>query len=137
MKLGAIFSVIMAVCLVVSTPSILSIYKVSAEVQKSTFYLLYITAFIFPVRFINILLIVGILRGAGNAEYALKIEMITMWLVGVPICAVGAFLLHLKVHEVFVLVTLEEWTKFALAVFKYKKGNWIKSLVCNVKQEPA
>lgn len=132
-RLCIIVSIVIAICLAFSSKYILSIYEVSKEVYMSTFYMLITTAFIFPIRFLNVLLIVGILRGGGDTSYALKIELFTMWLIGVPICYLGAFYLNLKVEEVFLIVTLEEIIKMVLSLRRYKSKKWIRNLVSNVK----
>lgn len=131
-KIALMISLVMAVGLVLSSKFILSFYTVSYEVYMNTWYMLIITAIILPVRFLNVLLIVGILRGGGDASYVLKVELATMWLIGVPICAVGALLLKLDVYQVFLLVTLEEITKCLISVKRFKSGKWIKNMTHNM-----
>jgi Na+-driven multidrug efflux pump len=49
----------------------LKLFNVSNEVKGSTLIMLYIVSFIFFVRFLGMVIIVGILRGAGDARSAL------------------------------------------------------------------
>lgn len=131
-KLCIGISVVMALSLALSSKFILKIYNISNEVYMNALYMILITAIILPIKFINILLIVGILRGGGDTSYTLKVELATMWLVGVPICALGGFVLNLEVYQVFLLVTLEEFAKCVLAVRRYKSNKWIKNLVTDM-----
>lgn len=128
MKVGIIMSIILAAALFASSSHILKIYDVSDEVYRNSLYMLYITAAIIPVRFINVMLIVGIFRGGGDTSYALKIELVTMWLVGVPICIIGAKFLNIDVYQVYLLVTLEEIIKCIISLKRYKSGSWIRNL---------
>lgn len=128
MRITVVLGILMGASICIFAPHILSIYKVSAEVLTSTKYLLYITGFLIPVRFIAVLLIVGILRGGGSSDIALKIELATMWGVGVPICFIGAVILKLPVYQVFAFVGIEEIVKCIGCLIVYKKGNWIKNL---------
>lgn len=131
-KLCIGISIIMGLALAGSSKAILSIYSVSSEVYTNALYMIFITAIILPVRFINVILIVGILRGGGDTSYILKIELATMWLVGVPLCAIGAFLLNIEVYQVFLLVTLEEVVKCIICVRRYRSHKWMKNLVTDM-----
>lgn len=131
-KIALLISLAMSVSLILSSKFILSFYTVSSEVYSNAWYMLIITALILPGRFLNVLLIVGILRGGGDASYVLKIELATMWLIGVPLCAWGALLLKLDVYQVFLLVTLEEIIKCIISVKRFKSNKWIKNMTCGI-----
>lgn len=107
---------------------ILSFFDVSLEVFTSSDNILMLSAIIFPVRFINILLIVGILRGGGDTKAALYFEMVTMWVLGVPMALVGAFLFKLNVEYVYGLVLIEEFIKFFCCIIRYRSFKWINNL---------
>ncbi len=128
-KIVFLLSLFMASALVLSSKHILNLYNISHEVYYNALYMLYITALIMPVRFVNCLLIIGILRGGGDTSYVLKIEMITMWFIGVPLCAIGALFMKIDVYQIFLLVTLEEVIKCIISVARYKSGNWMKNVV--------
>lgn len=132
-KISLLLSIVMGVLLALSAQFILSFYNISNEVYNSTWYMLIITALILPVRFINVLLIVGILRGGGDTSYVLKVELITMWLVGVPLCLFGALVLKLEVYQVFLLVTGEEMIKCVVSVMRYRSGKWMRKLIGDIQ----
>lgn len=134
MKISIITSIIMAFTLYLSTSSILSIYNISPEVRNIAKYMLYITALIMPIKFINVVLIVGIMRGGGDAKNALIIELATMWLIGVPICFFSAFILKLSTIQVFALVTLEEIVRVIICLKRYKADNWINNVTNTLKK---
>lgn len=123
-----ILSVFIGVVLVGASKYLLDIYNVSAVVRQSAFYMIVITAFALPTRFIGGILIIGILRGGGDTKYVLKAELLTMWLIGVPLCIIGALILKLKVYEVYTLVILEEVIKCAVTYKRYRSRKWIKSV---------
>jgi Na+-driven multidrug efflux pump len=121
-------SLIMGVFLAVTSPLILNFFEVSAMVRDSAQALLYMISIIFFIRVLGIMLVVGILRGAGDASRALLIETITMWLVGVPMILLGAFVLKLPVHYVYALAISEEIVKVALSLARLRSGKWIRNL---------
>ncbi len=114
--------------LAISTPLILSFFTVSSSVKKAAQIISYIIAFTFVIRVLNHVLIVGVLRGGGDAKYSLLIEAFTMWIIGVPLTIMGAFLFQLPVYMVYGLAIVEEICKCILCVSRLKSGAWVKNL---------
>ncbi|MCT4593603.1 MAG: MATE family efflux transporter [Anaeromicrobium sp.] len=123
-----VLSVIIGIILVISSKYVLKIYNVSDEVYMNAYYMIVITSIVLPARFIGGILIVGILRGGGDTKYVLRVEFMTMWFIGVPLCLIGAILFKLRIYEVYMLVTLEEVVKCVVSFTRYKSGKWIKNL---------
>ncbi|HHW48908.1 MAG TPA: MATE family efflux transporter [Clostridiaceae bacterium] len=115
--------------LAASSPLILSFFKVSAGVYESALWILYMTSVIMVARCFNIITIVGILRGAGDARFAFIAEGITMWFVGVPLSFIGACVLKLPVHYVVALVTVEEVVKSIIVLIRLFSNKWVKNVV--------
>lgn len=114
--------------LMIIAPMLLSFFNVSATVKSSSLIILYMISIIFLVRALGIMLIIGILRGGGDAKMALYIEGFTMWFIGVPLTILGAFVFHLPVYLVYGLAMLEEIFKCGLAIVRLKSGQWIKNV---------
>ena len=133
-KMSLAMSLVMGVMLYVSTPYILSIYNISSKVMHMTRYMMYVTAFAMPLKFINTLLIVGIMRGGGDAKTALAIELVTMWLIGVPICFVSAFVLNMNAEHVYALVLTEELVRVFVCMKRYNSGNWINNVTNEMRR---
>jgi len=108
---------------------ILTFFNVSDTVVHDSLMILYIYAATMGIRFFDHTLIVGILRGGGDAAYALKIEVLTMWLIGVPLAFAGAMLFKLPVYHVVALVTLEEIAKGVFGTFRLRSGRWINNVI--------
>lgn len=121
-------SIFLGLGLALSSPLILDLFNVSNEVRRSTLIMLYTISLIFFVRSTGLVIIVGILRGAGDARSALLIEGFTMWFIGVPLTIFGAFILKLPVHLVYALAILEEVAKFILGFMRLKSRKWINDV---------
>ncbi len=128
MKISVIISIFLGLCLALASPFILKLFNVSDGVRHSTLIMLYIISTIFVVRFLGLLIIVGLLRGAGDARAALMIEGFTMWFIGVPLTIMGAFLFKLPVHFVYALAILEEAAKLSLGLMRLKSRKWINNV---------
>ena len=128
MRVSLVVSIFLGLCMALATPLILSLFNVSNEVRNSTLIMLYTISLIFAIRFMGLVILVGILRGAGDAKSTLIIETATMWLIGVPLTILGAFVFRLPVHLVYALAILEEVVKFILAFKRLKSRKWINNV---------
>jgi putative MATE family efflux protein len=118
--------------LAASSRWILNFFNVSGPVRSDSLVILYFVSLIYFIRVFDIILIVGILRGGGDAKRALLIEGFTMWFVGVPLTIMGAFLFKLPVYTVYALAVWEEVFKCLFGVLRLKSGRWIKNVTHNM-----
>jgi len=123
--------------LAVTSPAILSIFNVSETVRYASQNIVYIISAIFFIRMLNIILIVGILRGGGDAKQAFIIEGSTMWFIGVPLTILGAFVFQLPVYIVYALAMIEEICKCVLCLLRLKSGLWIRDVTNNLDTDRA
>ncbi|SCG84469.1 putative transporter yisQ [Proteiniborus sp. DW1] len=130
--LGVITGVFIAITIAVTARGMLNIFKVSDTVVHDSLMILYITAVIMVMRVLNIILIVGVLRGGGDAKYSLKLEAFTMWAIGVPLSFIGAIFLKLPVYWVVALLTAEEMVKCFFAVKRLISDKWINRVVHDI-----
>lgn len=121
-------SIVLGMLLAASSPVILSFYNVSETVRHDARLILLIIAVAFSIRALSIVLIVGVMRGGGDVNYAFILETITMWLVGVPLTLVGAFVLHWPVYLVYGMSIIEELVKSIIGLGRLKSGQWAKNV---------
>lgn len=131
--LGAITGMFLAIFIAMTAKGVLNIFKVSDTVIHDSLMILYITAFIMVMRVLNIILIVGVLRGGGDARYSLKLEAFTMWGIGVPLSFIGALLFKLPVYGVVALLTIEEIVKCIFAVKRLISNKWINRVIHSIE----
>jgi len=127
-KLSIIVGIFIGIILALSAPTVLSFFNISEEVHNSALKILYITSLIMCIKVLGVVTIVGILRGGGDAGYALKVEALTMWGVGVPLAFLGSFMFKFPVEIVVLLVGLEEVTKVVFALKRLKTSEWIRQV---------
>jgi putative MATE family efflux protein len=108
--------------------NIFHFYKVVPAVIESAGRILSIMAVGMSVRAANHVIIIGILRSGGDSRFSLFLDGFLIWLVGVPVVAAGAFILHLPVHLVYALTYSEELTKTIIGVLRYLSKKWIHDL---------
>lgn len=124
-KIVTMLTILIGICVAIGTSFILSFFTVEASVMESTKILLYIAAISMPARGLGILFVIGILRGGGDANGALKIELFTMWIIGVPGTYITAIVLGWPIEYVYIFIAVEELLKLVLAYVRFKNGRWL------------
>lgn len=111
---------------------ILQYYKVSAEVITYARGILTVMAIGWSMRAVNHVIIIGVLRAGGDTRFSLFLDGIIIWLVGVPLVAVAAFLLHLPIYFVYAFTLTEETVKMIVGLWRYFSKRWINDLTIRV-----
>lgn len=81
------------------------------------------------IRMFNFVIFIGALRAGGDTRFALIMEICSIWLIGVPAAYLGAFVFHLPVYYVYLMVMLEEAAKAFVSVWRFRSRKWIHDLV--------
>lgn len=121
--------IILGLLVIVLSPFILKLFNVSEIVNNYSQTMLKIYAILYPIRVVNLVLIVGTFRGGGDAGFALKAEAFTMWLIGVPLAFIGSMLLKFNITQVVLLISLEEVVKFIVCFKRLRSYKWIHNVV--------
>jgi putative MATE family efflux protein len=108
--------------------SILALFIVSPIVIANAQRLLTIFGLVLWVRAMNATIVVGILRGGGDTRFSLFLDGFIIWIVGVPLAALGVFAFHLPVHWIYLLAMTEEVTKCCIGLIRFFSRKWIHNL---------
>jgi putative MATE family efflux protein len=133
--LGAVGGMLMGILLQLLKAPLLSLYNVSPEVIRNAGLVMNVASLFLWLRINNMTIVVGILRAGGDTKFSLFVDGIIIWIVGVPLAALGAFVLHLPVYWVAVCVMSEEVTKWVFGIQRFRSRKWINNLA-HVGNEP-
>ena len=112
---------------------VLSLFRVSPEVIEDASRVLIIVSIFLAIRTNNMITIIGILRAGGDTRFSLFIDGIIIWVVGVPMAALGAFVFHFPVQFVYLCAMSEELTKWLFGINRYLSRKWINNLAAQVE----
>jgi len=115
---------------------VLSLYAVSPQALEDASRILLVMGLALWVRISNMILVVGVLRSGGDTRFGLIIDTGTVWGVGVPLALLGAFVLHLPVYWVYLMVMSEEVVKYIFLLIRFFSRRWIHDVTL-VGQSPA
>lgn len=77
-------------------------------------------------------LFVGIFRSGGDTRFAFLLDGVIIWVVGVPLAFIAAFVLYLPVYWVYLFVMSEEIAKWILGMYRFISRKWIHNLAQTV-----
>jgi putative MATE family efflux protein len=130
--LGILGGGLVGLIILASRPFLLSLYNVSPQVLDYVYRVLTIMALLLWLRVSNMILYIGIIRSGGDTRFGFLMDGVVIWVVGVPLAFIGAFILHLPVYWVYFLVMFEELTKWVLGIYRFFSQKWIHNLAQTV-----
>lgn len=131
--LGFAGGIIMGLFLMLIKAPVLSLFNVSPAVIENASRVLTIVSIFIAFRINNMTVVVGILRAGGDTRFSLFLDGIIIWLVGVPMAYLGAFVFHFPVYFVYLCAMSEEATKWFLGMHRYSTRKWINNLAAQVE----
>jgi putative MATE family efflux protein len=130
--LGVMGGLVMGSLILVSSNLVLSLYNVSPTVIYYAHRVLTITGLLLWLRVSNMILFIGVIRSGGDTRFGFLLDGVIIWVVGVPLAFAGAFIFHLPVYWVYLLVMSEEITKWLLGMYRFFSRKWIHNLAQTV-----
>lgn len=129
LKLAEIISVIAAILGVAITFLIIDFFDVSEEVKNMVRITIIISMSFLPVKIFNGMNVVGFLRAGGDTRFSFMVEASTLWLIGVPLSAIGGLVLGLSFPMVYSLTMIEEVIKAIILSYRFRSKKWLKNVL--------
>jgi len=128
-KLSLFAGLLFGISLFLLSDNIAGLYKnTSLDVRENVSLLLKVFAIYLPIKFSNVLHIIGTLRAGGDTLYALLAEMLPLWIVGVPLAFILSIYTTLPLHIIIAIVNIEEIIKLILVFARYLQFKWVRNL---------
>jgi Na+-driven multidrug efflux pump len=121
-------SLVLGALIYFTAGQVLTLYKVSPSVVFSAQAIFHVMAFTLWIRMSNMVTYVGILRSGGDTRFAFLMDVGIMWMVGVPLAFLGAFVIELPVYWVYLLILTEEMIKWVIGLYRFRSRRWINNL---------
>lgn len=131
-KLGVLapmIGVVIGAALWISAPIVTGAFKISEDTIKLTVTVLRTMAFFAPLRFFNVLMIVGIFRGGGDTTYSMIVQLGTIWCFSIPVGFIGAVYFKLSLPAVYLIICMEELIKVIFEWARLRSKKWVKSII--------
>lgn len=123
--LGLLLGILIGAIVLATRIPVLRLYRLSEQALEAAYHLLTTMGSLLWLRMMNMVIIIGALRGGGDTRFALVLDGFIIWIVGVPMALLGGFVLHLPVYWVYLMVMAEEVTKWGLGLWRFFSRRWI------------
>lgn len=110
------------------TPLLLHTVKLTSQARTYLLSMMCIMAVYMIGRTVNTVIINGIFAAGGDTMFDMYSLVVTMWMIAVPLAALGTFLFHWPVAIVYACTCLDEVGKIPWVMYHYKKYKWVKDL---------
>lgn len=104
-------------------------FNVSAQTAASAQRLINTYACFLWLQAAATLLIVGILRAGGDVRYAMVIDVVPVWVIGIPLVFAFGPGAGWPIWYVYMLTRIEEVIKSVVALRRLKSGKWVHNLI--------
>ncbi|MDF2520862.1 MAG: family efflux transporter [Clostridia bacterium] len=128
LKIGGLIGIIFGILLILSSPFVLRMFGSTFEVRAAAQKILIVMGIFLWSRFINNIMVIGILRSGGDTTFSAVLETCSVWLVGVPLAFAGALWWHLPVYVVYILISFEEIVKLLFAYTRVRSNRWVRDV---------
>lgn len=116
-----------AVILLLRTP-FLTIYDITPQAKTSAYNMMFVLALTQPIAAIDIISIIGILRGGGDTRLALALDGGGMWIVNIPMGILTGLVLKIPAQWIFLSMRSDSFVKIFIELKRITSGRWIRSV---------
>lgn len=118
-----IVNLVMSVSLFLSEGAVISLYDFDAATNSMLANTITVYAIYMLPKMFTYVLFCGILRSGGDTRFCMMLDLMGVWIIGVPLAFLGVLVLKLPLHLVVAMVFFEEWVKLVLHPFGLKVKN--------------
>jgi putative MATE family efflux protein len=119
---------LLAVPLGLFSSKLVGMYNVDENVLRLSKYTLIAFCVSFPFKALSMTKMVGVLRGGGDTKYAMGINLIALWMVGIPGSIFVAFYLNFPIYVVYLVTLTEEFIRIGIGMKRFISKKWINKL---------
>lgn len=126
----AVFAGAVSGLILLAVSPVLRIFTGSLSAQAHSYLknMMYICTYYMIGKSVNATVIAGVFCAGGDTKFGLKCDVVTMWVILIPIGMITAFVLKLPIMVVYFIISMDEIIKLPAVYRHYKKYNWVRNL---------
>lgn len=128
MKICPLTAAILSILIVLFVPFIINLFGVKNDVYIFARNTVYIFLIMFPIKVFNLTNIIGVLRSGGDSKAAFLLDVLPMWLIGVPLSYVVGIVFGYPIYIVYLFISAEEVVKMIFGYYRFVSKKWIVNL---------
>lgn len=127
--LSVFFGMIGALLVFIFGPMSISLYKLTPETVVIARQLMNAYALIVLFQAIQIVMTKGVLRGGGDTKFLMKADILFMWLISIPLGAIGGLVFHWPAWLIMLCLRIDYVIKSVWCVSRLMSGKWIHEVI--------
>lgn len=121
-----VISVGLGLLMIATRGLFLRLFDVSPDVMRMARAIMLIYALEVPIRNISYITICGVFRPGGDTKTGLLYDIVTVWLLALPVTAICGLVLGLDFIWVYLLMLVcEDWPKAILCIRRLRSRKWV------------
>lgn len=120
--------VISGVIILLITPILLKVVNLEGTAHLYLKIMMFYASYYIIGNSLNSTIISGIFPSGGDTKFGMWCDIITLWVVVVPMGMIAAFVLKLPVLVVAFILTLDEFVKIPVVYHHYMKYKWVRNI---------
>lgn len=128
MIMSFVSGILSMIVMLAVTPLLMLIVKLTEVAQTYLVHMMIIMAVYMIGRTVNTIVINGIFSAGGDTLFDFYSLIVAMWMLAVPLAALGTFVFDWPVEVVYACTCLDEVGKIPWVMYHYKKYKWVKDL---------
>lgn len=129
LKMTLVINIIVSIALFFSRGAIMNLYNFDPITNSMLEKTIIVYAIYMTPKMFTYVLFCGILRSGGDTAICAFMDIIGVWVIGVPLAFFGVLVLDLPLHLVVSLVFFEEWIKLFFSFHRFRSKKWIRTLI--------
>jgi putative MATE family efflux protein len=125
---AVVFGIFLGLILFLSRNFIIGLYNIKEATALLAKNFSLLSSILIFIDAINLISIVGILRGGGDTKFAMYIDTLPLWLISIPMGLINVYLLHLPVIVTLVLLRLDIVIRSIFCIWRFKSNKWMINL---------
>jgi len=111
---------------------VLSLYNIEPEIKKLAIGIMTVMAINMTAAAIEMVGIIGILRGAGDTKFASAVDILCTWVIAVPLGYLAGFVWKLPLLAVYMCMRCDIPVRVFLCIMRIFRGKYIKNVTREV-----
>ena len=124
-----VIGIVIGIAFFIVAPYVMLLFNVTQSVKEDVIFIIRTMSVVLPLRFFGVLQIIGTFRSGGDVLYAIYTEMMSLWVVGIPLAFFSALYLKVDIRIVYMFVCIEDVAKIFFIIPRLKSGKWIKVII--------
>lgn len=120
--------VILGIALILLRKPLLSFYSLSGDATEMALHLIVIMGFVMIGMSYQMPVSFGIIQGSGNAGFTMKMNLISVWVIVMPLSFMAAFWWKLPVEAVVLVIQSDQIFKCVPTFIRFRSYKWITKL---------